>query len=127
MTRQEYNSALKRIERDNKVAEMRYNLRMKRQERNKYKTKISTSKIMILASGLLTFGIILYACFEMHVQQDLSALYALVGIAASEAAIFRGYFEKSRIENSAGGLTYEMAMVEKRKSDAPVEDPCICE
>ena len=90
------------------------------------KNKASTSKTIVAISGVVTLGIILFSCYEMHIQQDLSALYALIGIAASDTAVILGYFTKAKAENSAGGITYDMAMTSAQaaaQTEAPSEDP----
>lgn len=43
---------------------------------------------------------------------DLSAMYALIGIPATIIPIVLGYYSKSKAENTAGGITYDMAMME---------------
>ena len=39
-------------------------------------------------------------------------MYALIGIPATIIPIVLGYYSKSKAENTAGGITYDMAMME---------------
>lgn len=56
---------------------------------------------------------------------DMSAMYALISVPVTLVPIVVGYFHKSRIQNSEGGITYDMAMLEKQQemqqemNDAP--------
>jgi hypothetical protein len=53
---------------------------------------------------------------------DLSALYALVGVAASLAAAIWAYCEKSKAENTKGGIVYDSAMQKPEDNDTGDED-----
>ena len=79
------------------------------------KKKWSTSKIVLLVVFIMCIEILIFAEIMMNKYGDLSAMYALIGVPVSLVPIVLGYFKKSRIENSASGITYEMAMLEKQQ------------
>ena len=58
----------------------------------------------------------------MWKHYDLSALYALVGVAASLSLAIWAYCEKSKAENTKGGIVYEKAMQENDNEDSDGED-----
>ncbi len=86
--------------------------------------KPAFSKIMMLIMTILCIEIIIYSEVVMWVHYDLSALYAVVGIAAALAASIWSYHEKSKTENSEGGIVYDTAMkkLELENADPPVQD-----
>lgn len=85
----------------------------RRRKRNK--RKISFGKTLMVAIVLMCLEIIIYAEIIMIYLKDPSALYALIGIVAALAAAIWAYCEKSGKENSAGGITYDLAMKEQDK------------
>lgn len=56
--------------------------------------------------------IIVFCQYAMLEFGDTSALYALIGIPAVLVPTIWGYYSKSKAENTAGGITYDMAMLE---------------
>ena len=56
--------------------------------------------------------IIIFCQYAMITTMDLSALYAMIGIVATFSSMVLGYFLKSKSENTVGGITYDMAMLE---------------
>lgn len=116
MTKQEYEDALWEIKRKNQ--EKRRKQRLK-EEKNKYKQKKklpSTSKLILIGAVLLCLEIIVFCEYLMWKTSDLTAMYVLIGIAASLASIVLGYFIKSKAENTSGGLIFESAMEELRQA-----------
>lgn len=86
--------------------------------------KISTTKILI---AFLFINCTLLECFtawvtvenlilarECAIAIDFTPLVTLIGIVLGEVFGFAVYAAKSAKENSAGGLTYESAMLEFR-------------
>ena len=76
------------------------------------KNKLTTSKLALLAVFLLSIQIIIFCEIMINKYGDLSAMYALIGIPATIIPIVLGYYSKSKAENTAGGITYDMAMME---------------
>lgn len=56
---------------------------------------------------------------------DMSAMYALISVPVTLVPIVISYYKKSSIQNSIGGITYDMAMLERQQemqqemNDAP--------
>ena len=116
MTKQEYEDALWEIKRKNQEKRRKQKLK---EEKNKYKQKKklpSTSKLILIGAVLLCLEIIVFCEYLMWKTSDLTAMYVLIGIAASLASIVLGYFIKSKAENTSGGLIFESAMEELRQS-----------
>ena len=80
----------------------------------------ATSKIFTFFVILIMLQIILFSEKLMMITGDTAALYALIGIAATISVTLLGYFNKSKAENTAGGIQYELAMKDNNE-DTPVE------
>lgn len=116
LTEEEFQKKLEIIQEQNKQKEFR---RLLREERNKSKTKIklpSTSKMILLVAFLLCLEIIAFCEYMMIRTGDLSSLYAMIGIASALIPLCLGYFFKSKAENTVGGITYDMAMLEANQN-----------
>lgn len=122
-TRQDYEKRLRQLERAEKTLDLKKQVEDKEKELGLRRTfkKPAWSKIMLAVMVLICLEIIVYAEIVMWKHYDLSALYALVGVAASLAAAIWAYCEKSKAENTKGGIIYETAMQEN-KDNADGED-----
>lgn len=78
------------------------------------KKKWSTSKIVLLVVFIICIEILIFAEIMMNKYGDLSAMYALIGVPTTLVPIIISYYHKSAKENSQFGITYEMAMLEKK-------------
>ena len=117
ISEKEFNSRLKEIQEKNKSKERKKILKA---EKSKYTTKHklpSTSKIVLLAVFLLCIEIIVFSEYAMIVLADASAMYVLIGIPATLVPTIIAYYQKSKAENTKGGITYDMAMLEKEQQD----------
>lgn len=77
------------------------------------KKKWSTSKIVLLVVFILCIEIVIFCEVMMNKYGDLSAMYALIGVPVSLVPICLGYFNKSKAQNTVGGITYDMAMLDR--------------
>lgn len=112
LTEEEFQKRMEKIQAQNKQKEYR---RLLKEERRKSKMPIklpSTSKLILLVGFLLCLEIIIFCQYAMITTMDLSALYAMIGIVATFSSMVLGYFLKSKSENTVGGITYDMAMLE---------------
>lgn len=80
---------------------------MKKKTRKK---KVSFGKILMIAILVICLEIVIYSEVAMIYLADLSALYALIGIVGSLSVAIWAYCEKSKKENTKGGITYDLAM-----------------
>jgi len=116
LTQKEFEKKLAEIQEKNKQKEYR---RLLREERKKSRTKIkfpSTSKLILLVAFLLCLEIIIFCEYMMVKTGDLSSLYAMIGVASALIPLCLGYYFKSKAENTAGGITYDMAMLEANQN-----------
>lgn len=81
------------------------------------KKKISTSKLILLGVILMCVEIVAFCEYAMLSSGDLSSMYVLLGIPVSLIPVCLGYFNKSKAENTAGGIVFETAMMESGLSD----------
>lgn len=98
-----------------KIQQKQKNKAVERAALQKYapKHKISTSKIFVVAIFVIALEIIIFSEIFMWHTMDGAALYALIGIAASVAGMsvsLLAYMNKSKAENTQGGIVYDQAM-----------------
>lgn len=122
MTKNQYDSKLAKLQKRNENIERRRRLR---EERMKYWPKFvlpSTSKIVLIVSGLLCLEILIFCQYMIVVTGDTNALYAMVGALFTFMAVVLGYFVKSTKENTVGGITYQTAMTNMKQIEASTEE-----
>lgn len=115
MTEKEYQSKLEKIHKHNLKILRKQKLK---EEKNKYKTSRklpSTSKLMAVYLFALLNIICVYAMVSMWHFETLEYLGVLITDIASQVIIYFVYSMKSKRENSKGGITYELAMIEKQR------------
>lgn len=117
MTKQEYLDELSKIKKHNRQIQLRKNLRKQKTKRlPKFKLP-STSKIVLWVVILLNLQIIWFVEKAIMTYGDLSALYSLIGIPVTLIPIVLGYFQKSKAENTSGGIIFESAMSQLNSQD----------
>ena len=65
----------------------------------------------------IVFEIVVFAQVIMWHFGDFSSLYVLIGIPATMALPLFEYMSKSRAQNTAGGITYQLAMRQQDRID----------
>lgn len=74
------------------------------------KSKISTTKLLVLFL-LINFTVVeVYSMWIMYTLADLSALYTLITAVIGETMTLAIYAIKSTKENTSGGIVFEKAM-----------------
>lgn len=120
----EYNSRMALIKAKNESKERKRKLK---EEEKKYKIKskpkkaakkISTSKFALWVSILLCLQIVVFCEYLMLKLSDATSIYALIGIPVALAPIILGYYNKSKAENTAGGIIFETAMKQNENQDS---------
>ena len=123
MTKEERDITIKehRWQREKEVLERKYKLKQEKKEfKNQFLPKISTSKLLILFlfinctiielfTGFVTLKSLDLTTLTMA-NPDFTPLVALIGAVVSEVVGYAVYALKSAKENTAGGITYEAAM-----------------
>lgn len=110
ISEKEYESRLKQIQKMNIVKQRK--LRLK-EEKKKYKSKPklpSTSKLMAAYLFVVLNVVLIYAMVTMWRFMDLTYLGVLVTDVAAQVLTYFIYTKKATIENSVGGITYDMAL-----------------
>lgn len=120
-----YEERLQELDRIEKEIELRKRVEDRERELGLRRTfkKPAWAKIMMTIMIIICLEIIIYSEIAMWSRYDLSALYALVGVAASLAAAIWAYCEKSKAENTKGGIVYEKAMQEVPGNPDVTPDP----
>lgn len=122
MTEKEYESRMRAVRFFNESKERKKKLK---EEKRKYSRKLklpSTSKMILLGAVLLCLEIVIFCEYVMITLGDTSAMYVLVGIPATLIPVIWGYYSKSKAENTKGGITYDMAMLQYESANSQNED-----
>ena len=110
ISEKEYNSRMKQIEQMNKVKERKQKLK---EAKNKYRIKPklpTTSKLMAAYLFAILNVVLIYAMVTMWHFQDLTYLGVLITDVAAQVLTYFIYSKKATIENTVGGITYDMAL-----------------
>lgn len=110
LSKKKFEKELLRIRMNNTSKERK---RILRQERLKYSPKIkrpSTSKMLLWTAVLLCVEIIAFCEIAFVMTRDTSFLYALIGVPTTLVPTICSYYNKSKCENTVGGIVYETAM-----------------
>ena len=127
MTDSKFEKKLKKAKEKNEEFKQKQKL-----EKIKYKYKqkrkpLSTSKLVLLGAVVLCIQITLFCEYMMWKTTDLSSMYVLIGIVPSLSGVILGYYLKSKSENTVGGIIFETAMEELRRSGQNICDSHIDE
>ena len=110
MSENEYRDKLAEVQKNNESLERKRSLRA---ERLKFYPKIkrpSTSKLLLWAAVLLCVEIIAFCEIAFVMTRDTSFLYVLAGVPTTLVPTICTYYNKSKCENTAGGIVFETAM-----------------
>lgn len=117
LTETEYQEQLAKAQETNAAIERGRQLKA---EKNKYAHKIhfpSTSKMMAVYLFLILNVILIYAMAAMWYFADLTYLGVLVTDIGGQVMTYFIYAKKATKENTAGGITYDLAMQNCDSSD----------
>jgi hypothetical protein len=123
-TTRDYERRLAQLDRTEKTLDLKKQVENREKELGLRRTwkRPPWSKVIMAAMVLICLEIIIFSEVAMLELGDLSALYALVGVAASLAAAIWAYCEKSKAENTKGGIVYDSAMQKPEDNDTGDED-----
>lgn len=116
MTTKEYEEKLKRIRYKNKQKEMKTRLE---KEEDKYKKKFkwpSTTKLIATYLFVIFNVVLVFVMYAMWHFADLSYLGVLITDIAAQVLVYLIYVQKSKAENTVGGIVYDKAMAELNAS-----------
>lgn len=126
MSEKEYEHELKRIKAKNVSRQRKRKLK---EEKDKYRSKIklpSTSKLMATYLFVVLNIVLAFAMISMWHFADLSYLGVLITDVAAQVLTFFIYTRKAVIENSSGGITYDIAMKSIENNSSNDEDNMNC-
>jgi hypothetical protein len=85
----------------------------------------TTSKLALAYIFASCTAVQIYSMIAMWHFGDLSALYSLIGATVGEAISYCAYAAKSAKENTVGGITHDLAMLQQQATapEAPAEAP----
>lgn len=118
MTEKEFERQKRILARRNEEYQMKKELRKLRWSWLPKFKKPTTSKLILVIVFLLNLQIIYFVEKVIEEYGDLSALYALIAIPATLIPTVWAYYAKSKAQNVAGGITYDIAMEELRQKNA---------
>lgn len=112
LTEREYQVELKKIQSYNIFKERNAKLKI---EKTKYKKNFklpSTSKLIAAYLFVILNVVLTYAMIVMYQFRDLTYLGVLITDIVAQILTYLIYARKATIENTVGGITYDMAMKE---------------
>lgn len=112
LSQREYEKRLRKIQRKNESIE-RYN-KLKQEKRNasiRFK-KLTADKLIAAYLFVILNVILVYAMFVMWYFADLSCLGVLITDIAGQVITYYIYAKKATAQNTKGGITYDLAMLE---------------
>lgn len=112
LTQREYERKLREIQRENESIE-RYN-KLRQEKRNVQSgiKKPSTDKLIATYLFIILNVVLIYAMLAMWHFADLSYLGVLVTDIAGQVITYYIYAKKATAQNTKGGITYDLAMLE---------------
>lgn len=112
LTQREYERKLREIQRENESIE-RYN-KLRREKRNIQSgiKKPSTDKLIATYLFIILNVVLIYAMLAMWHFADLSYLGVLITDIAGQVITYYIYAKKATAQNTKGGITYDLAMLE---------------
>ena len=112
MTNREFALEKHRLELRNKQLAQQLELEELKNKYKKKRKKPTMSKIVLLLVLFFCLEIAIFAEAYMWHFADSAALYSLVGIPIALMPVVIAYFNKSKAENTSGGIVYDMAVLE---------------
>ena len=110
-TQAKYNKRLRYAERKAEIRKLQRQIEEIDTSSKKKRKKPSSSKIYLVLMILIAVQIVFFIEYVTVRTGDTSCLYVLASIPVTTLVpSLLSYFKKSRIENSVGGIVYDMAM-----------------
>ena len=117
LSQREYERKLKEVQRENESID-RYNKLKKEKRKVSIDTKKpTTDKLIAIYLFIILNVILVYSMISMWNFADLSCLGVLVTDIAGQVITYYIYAKKATAQNTKGGITYDMAMLEHGLSD----------
>ena len=126
-TQEKYNKRLRYAERKAEIRKLQQQIEKIDATSKKKRKKLSSSKIYLVLMIIIAVQIVFFIEYITVRTGDISCLYVLASIPVTTLVpSLLSYFKKSRIENSAGGIVYDMAINSRednvRDNDVTIND-----
>lgn len=112
LTQREYERKLREIQRENESIERYNKLRQEKRNAQSGIKKPSTDKLIATYLFIILNVVLIYAMLAMWHFADLSYLGVLVTDIAGQVITYYIYAKKATAQNTKGGITYDLAMLE---------------
>ena len=126
-TQEKYNKRLRYAERKAEIRKLQQQIEKIDATSKKKRKKLSSSKIYLVLMIIIAVQIVFFIEYITVRTGDTSCLYVLASIPVTTLVpSLLSYFKKSRIENSAGGIVYDIAINSRednvRDNDVTIND-----
>lgn len=116
LSEREFNSKMRIIQRKNESID-RYNKLKEESRKASIKSKkLSTDKLIAIYLFVILNVILMYSMVVMWHFADLSCLGVLITDIAGQVITYYIYAKKATAQNTKGGITYDIAMMEHESS-----------
>ena len=117
LSQREYERKLKEVQRENESIDRYNKLKKEKRKVSIDIKKPTTDKLIAIYLFIILNVILVYSMISMWNFADLSCLGVLVTDIAGQVIIYYIYAKKATAQNTKGGITYDMAMLEHGLSD----------
>lgn len=117
ISEREFNSKMRVIQRRNESIDRYNKLKDEKKKVSINIKKPTTDKLIAIYLFIILNVILVYSMISMWNFADLSCLGVLITDIASQVITYYIYAKKATAQNTKGGITYDMAMLEHGLSD----------
>lgn len=117
LSQREYERKLKEVQRENESIDRYNKLKKEKRKASIDIKKPTTDKLIAIYLFIILNVILVYSMISMWNFADLSCLGVLVTDIAGQVITYYIYAKKATAQNTKGGITYDMAMLEHGLSD----------
>lgn len=117
LLQREYERKLKEVQRENESIDRYNKLKKEKRKVSIDIKKPTTDKLIAIYLFIILNVILVYSMISMWNFADLSCLGVLVTDIAGQVITYYIYAKKATAQNTKGGITYDMAMLEHGLSD----------
>lgn len=117
LSQREYERKLKEVQRENESIDRYNKLKKEKRKVSIDIKKPTTDKLIAIYLFIILNAILVYSMISMWNFADLSCLGVLITDIAGQVITYYIYAKKATAQNTKGGITYDMAMLEHGLSD----------
>lgn len=117
LSQREYERKLKEVQRENESIDRYNKLKKEKRKVSIDIKKPTTDKLIAIYLFIILNVILVYSMISMWNFADLSCLGVLITDIAGQVITYYIYAKKATAQNTKGGITYDMAMLEHELSD----------